>query len=658
MKLKSGVERASCDFCHRRKIKCDRASRADQGHADCSNCSLRQVTCRIDDSVDIRIRRRQHTRAQNNTAMAHFPPRPATPVRKQAGAHEVSQDNPSESVNRQDSDSRVLHDLHSPSQLSFGPEHSALTSLDSALGTSSFPSDAPLDSPFELSSDNILFLDEIFLGYHEMPLETGMFPSMGSTSTSTGDLAVNGYEDEGQRKENAGSRLSQDLWSDCNLDFATFTAALHAYFDLAALHLPIIFEDAFWDDYNQGRCGPALAYAIACRGMPFMALTNKWDTQQLLARKFKKAILEAPHLAFSNASMSLDDLEAQALMIDFQYDDEHSLPLESNLQQLFLTHDSLVLMTLRSRHGEDSSLKLARANERRTLLFWHVYGLDAFNCLDRKAISRIQDGEVEQSKIIPNHDTGGYLDAILALAVIARKISQRLNTVAARRRKLHPDCIFSLYDQLNKWQRHDCPAHLQRQRDSKEPLTPAYDRQSKRLHTRLHRAVLWLLEANCYLQIEKYVCDYGFQDSAVFSAEMVAMRVEYESLQAAADIVEISEWIRQPLTETQEIAKHSLVDLAPSILRNICAGICYWTCERGQALVEYGLPSIFERNSGMKDDNHYLRHCVERYVQTAEKMRNTVAAAASHHDTTSLLEKLDMQLSSVTQALARTQSPQ
>ena len=541
--------------------------------------------------------------------------------------------------------------------MTLGPERSPLMSLDSALDTFSFPSEAPLDVPFELSPDSILFLDEIFLGYHETSLETGMFPSMGSTSTSTGDLAVNIHQDESLRKETARSTLGQNLWSDCNLDFATFTAALHAYFDLAALHLPIIFKDAFWDDYNQGRCGPALVYAIACRGMPFMALKNKWDTQQLLARKFKKAILEAAHLASSNASISLDDLEAQALMTDFQYDDEHSLPLESNLQQLFLTHDSLVLMTLRSRHGEDSSPKLARANERRTLLFWHVYGLDAFNCLDRKGISRIQDGEVEQSKIIPNHDTGGYLDAILALAVIARKISQSLNTVAARRRKLQPDCIFSLYNQLNKWQRHDCPAHLQRQPDSKEPLRLAHDRQSKHLHIRLRRAVLWLLEANCYLQIERYVCDYGFQDSNIFSAEMVAMRVEYESLRAAADVVEISEWIRQPQTETQEMAKHSLVDLAPSILRNICAGICYWTCERGQALAEYGLPSIFERNLGMKHDGHYLRRCVERYVQTAEKMRNTVAGAASHHDTPPLLDKLDVKLSSVTQALARTQSP-
>ena len=59
MPLKRGLERGSCDFCFRRKIKCDRQIRATQGFHTCSPCNVRGGQCRLDDSDDIRIRRRQ-----------------------------------------------------------------------------------------------------------------------------------------------------------------------------------------------------------------------------------------------------------------------------------------------------------------------------------------------------------------------------------------------------------------------------------------------------------------------------------------------------------------------------------------------------------------------------------------------------------------------
>ena len=91
--------------------------------------------------------------------------------------------------------------------------------------------------------------------------------------------------------------------------------------------------------------------------------------------------MTARSTASNDGTIRLDDLEALALMVNFDYGNANSPALHSNLGALFLKHESLVLMVLQSRiedcisTADDSIVSLARARERRVLLYWHVYGL-------------------------------------------------------------------------------------------------------------------------------------------------------------------------------------------------------------------------------------------------------------------------------------------
>jgi len=127
-----------------------------------------------------------------------------------------------------------------------------------------------------------------------------------------------------------------------------------------------------------------------------------------------------------------------------------------------------VLMTLQSRicdpgsTSSDPSEMLARAGERRVLLYWHVYGLDAFHCLDRKQISYIPDYDAGRHESLPQHEAKSYFDAILALAIIARNTVQTLCSPAAKRRGVESNDVDVLYEQLYHWRNHSCPKALQR----------------------------------------------------------------------------------------------------------------------------------------------------------------------------------------------------
>jgi hypothetical protein len=125
--------------------------------------------------------------------------------------------------------------------------------------------------------------------------------------------------------------------------------------------------------------------------MPFTEVPDKWNLQQRLAAAFRERHLSARSNTCDNDTIRLDDLEALALMINFDYDDSAGPPLLSNLGRLFLTH-----------------------------AYWHTYGLDAFHCLDKKQMSRIPNNDVGSSEKLSLHETKDYFNALLALAVIAR----------------------------------------------------------------------------------------------------------------------------------------------------------------------------------------------------------------------------------------------
>ncbi|CAL5875071.1 uncharacterized protein PFLUO_LOCUS9375 [Penicillium psychrofluorescens] len=599
--------------------------------ATCSQCARREIQCRLDDSDDVRIRRRRRFTARGGI------------VEASVGESQMALPNTSLG-SRANPTSQVTSESNSAS-LSPGDGHLALSNP---------PYDLFSDDPFALSFDNMVFLDQVFMGDCGPTEWNNGRPSQDlQDATSTSDnTQTDNREQHGRTTISPGGTVDSCSWMGDSADSAIYTAALHSYFDSAAPYLPILLADAFWQDYHAGRCSELLLYAVACCGMPFTEAPNKWDLQQHLACKFRDTFLNARSNASDDATIRLDDLEALALMVDFEYEDAGSLPLHSNLGRLFLTHESLVLMTINYRildcetMDSTSSAKLARANERRVLLYWHIYGLDAFHCLDRKQISRIPNNDVGSNESLLPHETKDYFDAILALAVIARQITQTLCTPLAKCQGVEPNDVHNSYEQLYQWRNNTCPQYLRRSKDSAGKLA-TNDREEPysggtKKYTQLYRAVLWALELNCLLQIECCVSDYGIQDNKSLEAEMIAIRVEYESVRALNDMVDICRWIKRHKTLNQDHERHSLIDLAPTVLRNTCAGMCFWSCQRGIELCNRGSPSLLRSPHENNGDDRCKRH-VQTYVETAQLLRDTAATATSHRDTAQILERLDKQ---------------
>ncbi|KAH8131532.1 hypothetical protein ACSS6W_001704 [Trichoderma asperelloides] len=658
MRLKRGIERASCDFCHRRKIKCDRALRETQGQSSCSPCSLRQIQCILDDSDDIRLRRRQRLSVRDEDIVEQSTPQPLTRNITSVDAENFNNPCVLPAIHDRQVREAPQERLEQPfpSYLPPDAEDNIPSSVDQT------PDFSFINTPFELSPESILFLDQVFMGWYEGSLEHHEPQVMtdGDIQLSMGEEQTAGDTQDKASAEPLTAGARQKLWIDCNLDKETFDAALHAYFNFAAIHLPIIMEDAFWKDYHAGRCSPALVYAVACRGIIFTATSESWDKQQCLALKFRQKFLEARQKATRISAIRLDDLEALAIMANWIYDETKSSPLDTQLGSLFLTHESLVLATLESQMqdcntGNPVSLgPLARLEERRRLLFWHVYGFDAFHSLDRNLISRIPDGENEGvSRKLPQHDTGNYLDAILNLAIIAREMLQVFVTVSTKRNGIKPQDVINIYERLDRWQKRECPCHLRRKRDNEGRLMPLTVNETTKTSfiQPLHCCLLWLLEINCYLQVEACVSRYGMRDGGPFEAEMAALHVELESLRAVKDGLEISQWVKQYSTTTgmgSGAKSHSLIDLAP-FARDICAGQCFWISEHGKSLICH--PAAGQRGDIIT--NHRKKKDIDDYMKAAKEFRSAVATATSHRDTELVLERLDQQISSFAELLVQ-----
>ncbi|GAM34288.1 hypothetical protein TCE0_015f01763 [Talaromyces pinophilus] len=641
MPLKRGLVRESCDFCYRRKVKCDRLSLASQGITSCSQCALRDLECRVKDSDDARIRRRNRlissSRNHNGGLNTDTNSSPRSEIPCPAFVPETP----------------VTHATVSRSGHSKGQNENTSPLIA--------PEYLTVDDTFGLSLDNMLFLDQVFL--NEGSFDWSMMNNQDD------------HEIDEQTSTTYSSTIIRRFQTPDNLEeSSTLTAALRSYFNLAALHLPILVEDAFWQDFYSGRCSPALIYAIACRGMPFTTAENKLDLEQRYANQFRKAFLEARSAPSGNGTVRLDELEALALMIDYDYEEdenENESALHSNLGSLFLTHDALILLMLQNRICDTTGLEsspesLANAAQRRMLLYWHIYGLDAFHCLDRKQSSHIHIPNTDSENKISNIEIRDYFDAMVSLATIAREIIQKLCTISAKRQGVDPKHVYGLYDQLHYWSKTLCPRHLRRNYQEDGELKP-FDRTPqdepepssstkitrKQKHTHLRRAVLWALEFHCFLQIEAIVADYGikYDNKNLLEADVLAARIEYESVRVLNGMASVCRWISQYEIEDDSghtTKRHSLVDLAPNILRNICAGMCYWSAQRGIELCQRGpseLLRISRHRSMGKDDGGDMKfQIVSTYIETASLLRETAATATSHNQTKQVLERIDHQL--------------
>ncbi|KAF4949967.1 hypothetical protein FSARC_13328 [Fusarium sarcochroum] len=485
---------------------------------------------------------------------------------------------------------------------------------------------------WELGTDSIAFLESIFTQNYDFDIMSNISPREASRE--------------------AENYLSP--YSISGIGLSTLNTAIEAYFDLASLALPILSRETFMADYKSHRASASLVYAVACRGCPFTSTPQKLVVQQQLASQFREQFLHARLAAENDRSIRLDDLEALALMTEFPYGTagNTTTSLHSQLGNLFLTHDSLVLMTIQYQIlgqaylPDGSSEPLHGAGDRKRLLFWHVYGMDAFRTLDQNVPSRIRDNQADLPEK-PEHEERTYLDCILSLAIVARRIQQALwSSKVGIESTLH-DEVANLYSQLAEWRR-TLPFHLQSFNKNEKGL------ESSRPYT-VQPAVLLFLEHNCYLQVEACASKCGIHKLTSLEAVMLNHLIEYESLKTTKRIID-----NLPRLQSQRIHRvtstentgYSLIDLVPSILRNICAGTCYWLSDRGKRLLSGDMPICaagVEINGGESCTKRNIVKAAGSFMRGAVTLRDAVETARSHQDTLAMLEQLDEQIFSLKQ---------
>lgn len=459
------------------------------------------------------------------------------------------------------------------------------------------------------------------------------------------------------------SQPRKDLWSSCGLVEDAFINALSAYFTFAAPALPVLSTEAFWSDYDAGKCSDALVYAIACRGIPFVEVPSKWETQQHVARKFKDAFFSS-RKERQDGCARLDDAEALALMIGFDYgtdpDSGHSC---GDMESLFLSYDSLVLMTLRCQsqdaHATFNSEGLAAATQRRTLLFWHVYGLDAFDSLDRKSAPRVPDrSSGNERENLPSLEPGSYLDAILSLSMVARKITSQLCSSKSRSEGATYSNIKSLYSQLDDWHRFSCPFFLQRNQENNgdlgaPSLVYGFSGQPDQL-VQLQRSVLWALEINCYMQIESCVAAFGICSSdKPFEVEIASLEVQSMTLQIVNTGMQLAKFMNE---EWKQDTIRSPANITPSIARDICAGLCNWVCLRASHLRKKGaeMENLSPYCRIRKRDNETdIGGTIQGYLDAAREFRRAIATATSHKSTKAVLESIEGRIATLEETMAK-----
>ncbi|KAJ6105177.1 hypothetical protein N7523_010251 [Penicillium sp. IBT 18751x] len=236
--------------------------------------------------------------------------------------------------------------------------------------------------------------------------------------------------------------------------------SLCAYFNFPGLCHSFIPENPFSQDFKAARCSRVLLLAIACRGIPFTETADKWGKQQLLFVSCMEELMQTR----TNGTMRLDDLEAMALIIDFRYDNRHTQL--NRFWKPCMTHEALILVTLRFRNrasrDSEPSATLTHADERYTLLYWHVYVLDSFRCLECKSIPFMPENALDLVGDLPGYQGEGYVHAILGLAVIARQIVQKFCNATVQDKGIEQGDIEMLYEQLYHWRRSSLPSNLRR----------------------------------------------------------------------------------------------------------------------------------------------------------------------------------------------------
>ncbi|CAI7640682.1 unnamed protein product [Penicillium pancosmium] len=554
------------------------------------------------------------------------------------------------------------------------PENSGLRSdLPTNEGTPCSTEPRPQMLRPSLSSNGAEFLHNVF-GLHEGPPnfrdgspsfvapEPQIFDSPGSPISPSLHSTLLSPKLPYPNTEPTAFRVAhdQDIFVKCKLTIKDFAESLRAYFDILGEFHPCIPEDAFWEDFRAGRCSPILLAAIAYRGLAFTNAQEKSEKQQSLLVMCMSKILKIKIDNTGSSLAPLDDLEATALMTEFIHTDAQFPSSFLHQWKLSMAYDSLVKGTLKRRNREmvisGPSRSLARVEERYTILCSYVYSVDSFQRLSRENSSPLPDDRSlneDNSCQIKDH----YPDAMLSLAVIARDICRKLCSPEATASGIDCRDVLCLYEQLHDWRVSSLPSALSEPQRGVAESSPE-NRSSRELapdpasrSVNLRRMILWALQIYCYLKIEGCIARHGWKDEDSLATEAAAHRMDYENNQAVFGAADLAASIRQPQSADQGSVKRPLVDLAPSILRNICADICKWVCARAKRHWDLQASKGVEKTASSPENSDQVLETHRRqflhYAGIAKLLRDTVAAASSHSDTEGMIKYLDLQLSSL-----------
>lgn len=656
-----GGKREACDNCREGKRKCDRPSRLELGEERCSRCADQDRDCCI----------------PNDTRMYEHPClERGTSASVQDTGVTLDEMHPSRISSEPpfNSGTHTARPQNGPGALMESYDSSPFPSSEGTAAT--IPQDdelSPLSTDlYALNSQESSFLHHVFLGgpraqssdtsslarsrSHPRTFNSPA-PETRATALMMPELPQLYVRSDAFRLARShfynvyvfgAARPIRDFYHYVitvgEIAISDFMESLHAYFDFAALYRPFIPEDAFWQDFHADRCSPVLLLAISCRGIPFTDAKDKWKKQRRLATMFKTEFLKAVTARARTGQVRLDVLEGMALMVDFPY--KNARTAADHSCDLFMAPNALVLMSLQSRKRGprtlDPSAFLARAEERFTLLYWDVFRLDAFECLEEKSLSLIPDDALGLTDDITNHEAGSYLDAILSLSIIVRQIVGKLCNASTKAAGIVYGDITTLYERLCYWRQNVLPLELQTPID-REDESPVKDRTARGSTpiptgrvTRLQRAILWALEINCYLQIDDCVAKYGLQNGNSVLEEVIGAK----TLEVVQKAVNLANSIKANGPDDISLKEKPLVDIAPYILRDTCASMCSWICLRGTKLPKMLGPQVSNLQRQRRAD----------YAGIAKMLRDTIVVASSHADTKRMLGHLDERIASLQEA--------
>jgi hypothetical protein len=222
--------------------------------------------------------------------------------------------------------------------------------------------------------------------------------------------------------------------------------------------------------------------------------------------------------------------------------------------------------------------------------------------------------------------------------------------------------IIHLYEELSEWRR-VLPYNLKTlAEEDHHPLAISGVRNLSQAHV-LQQTVLLFLEHNCYMQIEAWASDSGIATPSSLDAVMLHHLIEYKTLKSAKSTAEVA-----PLLHSEKICRNAptgvtaypLVDVAPSILRDICAGTSYWLSNRAKKLLDQEMWGGSSARSETQDFSDYARKSgaqrVKGFTAGAAALKDAVAAATSHRETSPLVEELNEHFLCLERMIARADS--